>query len=102
MNKKFSLTTSNPKAAKYHECEICKEIINIGDKYFYSKGIVDGKPEAHKECVLCHRVRRTLISRMPNGQVIWFDELIDVLEQLAFYGYQKDLYSRFSNKRLFR
>ena len=48
------------KARKDHRCCACRETIRKGDRYFYTSGIWDGRPESYKHCIRCMEMLRWL------------------------------------------
>ena len=54
--------TATRKAAKQHSCCECGAAIEKGEKYQYSSGIWDGKPDSFKQCMNCHEIMVAAIS----------------------------------------
>lgn len=44
-------------AKKQHTCCECRRPIHAGDKYEYSSGVWDGKPDSFKTCLSCVEIR---------------------------------------------
>lgn len=43
-------------ARKQHKCCECRQEIKPGERYRYSFGIWDSKPETYKQCLTCARI----------------------------------------------
>jgi len=61
-------------ARKKYRCIECDEVIEIGDRYEYFRGLWDGEFETYRICLPCASIRNVYC---PNGSV--FGELRDIL-----------------------
>lgn len=73
------------KARKEHECCECCLPINSGDKYEYSSGIWDGRPDSFKTCLSCVEIRKDYenSTREPSA----FGELGNQIHELFYSGF---------------
>lgn len=69
------------KARKNHKCCECGCTIESGEKYQYSSGIWDGKPDSFKQCLNCNEIM-LLAARLDDYEPPAFRELRE-----WFYGF---------------
>ena len=62
MPEAFSTITRT--AAIQHRCCECGAVIEKGDRYQYSSGIWDGRPDSFKQCLSCHELMTAATENM--------------------------------------
>lgn len=51
-------STTIRRAAKPRHCGECGEVIAKGDRYEFTSGIWDGRPNSHRTCLSCVEIRK--------------------------------------------
>lgn len=80
------MEVSHPKARKPHKCFECGQIIGIGQKYEYTKGVWPDGPSQFKVCLVCVEIRGML-----GCTSVAFGEVMEQAteEEFDFWGHHK-------------
>jgi hypothetical protein len=61
------------RARKPHRCRACDETIRRGDRYHYSSGVWDGRPDSFAHCARCWAIYLALQAELEPGEGIDLD-----------------------------
>lgn len=74
------------KACKQHRCDLCGEVIELGESYSRGAGVIEGDFSTWNECMPCFEFDNMYFSESGNDEITE-DSAVDFARELLAYSH---------------